>query len=143
MNAVDDGQDKCDSASPIISLNNVGGEAAADLGGSEGAPGLLHMNDLPYDTLLCIFSFLSRQDRFKNAALVCAYWHDLIRYPYFWRKCNCNGQEKLNDVILQRVLRYSFNVESLDISNCPLVTDDGLIEVMDHCSSLQTLNIAR
>jgi len=103
----------------------------------------IHINDLPDTILLSVLSFLSANDRLQSAALVCTYWNNLIRDPYFWHACNfLEGNKKLDDTILRRVIKYSSNVKSLNLSCCPLVTDDGLQDAMDHCSSLRKLALS-
>jgi len=102
----------------------------------------LHVNDLPDDILIYILSLLSRSERLKKAALVCTYWHNLTRDSHFWHKINFDGRKQINDVILGRVVRYGASVTSLDITRCSLVTDDGLLDVIEQCSALQSLKLA-
>ena len=100
-----------------------------------------HINNLPKEILLTMFSFLSRSDRLSTAALACSYWHGLTLDPCLWRVCIFINEQQLNDAILQRVLTYSSNVKTLILIRCPQVTDKGLSNSMDNCRNVTELQI--
>lgn len=101
------------------------------------------VNALPAPVLLNIFSKLSLGDRMHRAALVCKYWRDLTCDAQLWRTISLNGQVKVTTANVLRVTGYSDNVTSLDLTDCPLVDDDGLAAVLRQCVALQELTLTR
>jgi len=102
----------------------------------------LHINELPDPILLSIFSFFPLSHRLYRAAFVCKYWHSLTCDPFLWHLCKFERQHRLNDVILERVVRYSSNVKTLEVGDCPAVTDLGLLAALNQCRALRKLSTA-
>ena len=101
----------------------------------------MHISNLPDDILLAIFLFLPLCDRLKRVALVCSAWNVFACDPYLWHDCEFNAENKLSDVILQRVVSYSGNVKKLALDNCQMLTDVGLKHALVKCSHLRKLSI--
>ncbi|CAH1789711.1 unnamed protein product [Owenia fusiformis] len=98
-----------------------------------------HINNLPENLLLCIFKKLPLYDLLHRMALVCQYWNKLSKDQDLWRNIDLRTHMKVNDVILLKLLSYSDNVTSLNITDVRLVTTIGFQASLNQCTRLKCL----
>ena len=103
----------------------------------------LHINDLPYPILLSIFKNLTLEELLSKASLVCKLWRELANDQDLWRMINLKRKLHVDDHILLRLTRLSDNINFLDVSDTKLISDGGFAEVLQNCTTLQTLNLVR
>ena len=101
------------------------------------------INDLPHTILISIFQSLSLSDILLCVSLVCKFWRNLCCDSDIWRDIDLRGRIRVTDAILLRLTSYSGNVNSLDLTDVRLITNEGIQSTLKQCPKLKTLSLVR
>ena len=100
------------------------------------------INKLPQVVFLNILWYLDVKD-LGRASCVSKYWYNSCLDPCLWRILRLKKREKVNDEVIARITTLGANASVLDVSDCPKLTEEGLIKALRQCSSLLELFVVR
>ncbi|XP_013407369.1 F-box/LRR-repeat protein 17 [Lingula anatina] len=102
-----------------------------------------HVNELPHNVLLRIFTCLPLPDLLCRASLVCKLWSTLARDSDLWRTVRVKGFVKVDNAVLERLTSYSENVYEVDITDSRLVNNKGVACLLKNCKRLEVFKASR
>lgn len=108
----------------------------------DGAENCFAINNLPHLVFVNILSYLSVEE-LGSASCVSKYWYNSCLDPHLWRIIKLKKRRKVDDKVLNRVTNHGSNAFVLDVSDCPNITEDGLIKALWQCRSLVELTVVR
>lgn len=108
----------------------------------DGADNCFAINNLPHLIFVNILSYLSVED-LGSASCVSKYWYNSCLDPQLWKIIKLKKRRKVDDKVLGRVTNHGSNASVLDVSECPNITEDGLIKALWRCRLLVELTVVR
>lgn len=108
----------------------------------EDVANFFQITNLPQVVFLTILSFLDVKN-LGRASCVSRHWYNSCLDPCLWRKLKLQKREKVDDGVLARVTNHGSNASVLDVSDCPNITEEGLIKALRQCQSLVELIVVR
>lgn len=108
----------------------------------DGADNCFAINNLPHLIFVNILSYLSVED-LGSASSVSKYWYNSCLDPQLWKIIKLKKRRKVDDKVLGRVTNHGSNASVLDVSECPNITEDGLIKALWRCRLLVELTVVR
>ncbi|XP_065669199.1 F-box/LRR-repeat protein 2 [Hydra vulgaris] len=102
----------------------------------------LHINSLPHELLLRIFSFFSQRELCLFVAPVCSLWFSLTRDSSFWDSIHSVDYEDVSSSLLCKVLvSWCRHVTTLELDKrCDLSYNDFKI-IFQNCSNINNLSL--
>ncbi|KAG0718073.1 F-box/LRR-repeat protein 2 [Chionoecetes opilio] len=148
------------------SAPTIGSSWREDDGAAEETSTQCHINSVPREILLYIFSFLSVQELGRSVGPVCVAWRFLARDPTLWTRLVFSFQNRVDGECVKELLASAPLLLTLELQSredgqdlllhaasfCPRLKEltvkfcDGLTEavfkaLMENCSRLQSLNV--
>ena len=108
----------------------------------DGADNCFAINNLPHLIFVNILSYLSVED-LGSASCVSKYWYNSCLDPQLWKIIKLKKRRKVDDKVLGWVTNHGSNASVLDVSECPNITEDGLIKALWRCRLLVELTVVR
>ena len=109
---------------------------------NEGGANSFQINNLPQVVFLSILSYLDVKN-LGRASCVSKHWYNSSLDPCLWRTLKLQKRQKVDDGVLSRVTNHGSTASVLDVSDCPNITEEGLIQALMQCSCLVELSVVR
>ena len=107
---------------------------------NEGVANSFQINNLPQVVFLSILSYLDVKN-LGRASCVSKHWYNSTLDPCLWRKLKLQKRTKVDDGVLSRVTNHGSTASVLDVSDCPNITEEGLIKALMQCRCLVELSV--
>ena len=129
-----------DEQASSLSLNDV--KSCQKDSELEDAANSFQINSLPQVVFLSILSLLDVKN-LGRASCVSKHWYNSCLDPCLWRTLKLQKREKVDDGVLARLTNHGSNASVLDVTDCPNITEEGLIKALRQCQSLVELIVVR